>query len=90
MTPVTAPISPVQTAHAAAQKPALKSEGCVHSAKQHVASPAVIPAEPVALRVDMTVATGNLHPNKTHPGLHDWRALERRAFSVRLRGPYGI
>jgi hypothetical protein len=31
-----------------------------------------------------------LHPAKTHPGLHDWRALERRALSLRLRGPHGI
>jgi hypothetical protein len=26
---------------------------------------------------------------KPNPGSDDWRALERRAFSLRLRGPFG-
>lgn len=98
MTPVTAPISPVpvlvSTPSAAAQKPVSKADGSVHSVKQQVLTTVlatgVLPSEPVALRVEATVATGSLHPAKTHPGLHDWRALERRALSLRLRGPHGI
>jgi hypothetical protein len=31
----------------------------------------------------------NLQTSKPNPGSDDWRALERRAFSLRLRGPLG-
>jgi hypothetical protein len=31
----------------------------------------------------------NLHADKPNPGSDDWRILQGRAFSLRLRGPHG-
>ncbi|MCE2885337.1 MAG: hypothetical protein LW806_10605 [Planctomycetaceae bacterium] len=104
MTPVSAPVS-TTPAGTSAQRPSgaaavASSVGGAASVVPSTLVSIVLPQTPANSTVDGTTHTTNavhvdahnwptLNGCKPNPGSDDWRALERRAFSLRLRGPFG-
>lgn len=96
MTPVTAPLStPTETAPAArvgALVPVQPVTMVVAEAKTVVVQGLISPnaQTPSPLTSESPDSRWpNLRADKPNPGSDDWRALQGRAFSLRLRGPHG-
>jgi hypothetical protein len=56
---------------------------------QGLAAHAALSTTEVACANSATSNWPNLHADKPNPGSDDWRILQGRAFSLRLRGPHG-
>ncbi|MFM7260124.1 MAG: hypothetical protein ACKO3W_05920 [bacterium] len=101
MTPVSAPVSTTPAGNSS-QRPS--GAAAVPSGIPSVIPSApvsiVLPQTSTNSAVDVGTQTASVVNTDTHtwptlneckpnPGSDDWRALERRAFSLRLRGPFG-
>ena len=96
MTPVTAPLStPTETApaaHAGALVPAQPVTMVVVEATTVAENGLISPNTQTPSPVTPESSDSrwpNLRSDKPNPGSDDWRALQGRAFSLRLRGPHG-
>ncbi|MEY2794690.1 MAG: hypothetical protein RIR10_406 [Planctomycetota bacterium] len=74
----------VSAAAAFAAVPAKPSEASFCVSAQAPASTTEVPSTHC-----VTSNWPNLKADKPNPGVDDWRALQGRAFSLRLRGPHG-